>query len=447
MKYSKLCLAMLIIYGSAAHAMDLKSAIIAAEKVDPSLAKAFSEKMAGEENIAMSRARYLPQLSAQGTYQRVDQDVERLQRTGATSGDNYRVKATNSQINLRQALFRPRDWLGMQVGELQAQVATYEHASAYGVLWQKVTTAWLDAIAAQELLDTYREAEKAIEFASEQAKKAFKSGVGTKQAVAEAEAQLAFAKSNTIDAKLTLDSKLRALRVITGERDLNLKGRTLPNYSRITFPIKRHDEFLAKALDSSPELLASKTAEQIRRVQVKQAYADHSPTIDLISSYGKSSNDNVNLINTKVESTAIGVQISIPLFSSGYTQAAARQAAATANAAEAERLAIEQKITNQVDADWATQEGFQDKVKAALLLANAAKDQVKATQLGLKAGVTSWADVGSANITWSRRHADYIGAAVTGIKTQLRLLGTLPIADDFWVNWIDQLNREAAGKK
>jgi outer membrane protein TolC len=40
--------------------------------------------------------------------------------------------------------------------------------------------------------------------------------------LAEAEAQLHLATSNSLDAKLTLDSKLRALRLITGQKDINL---------------------------------------------------------------------------------------------------------------------------------------------------------------------------------------------------------------------------------
>lgn len=438
---------MLLAYGSVASAIDLKSAIVAAEKVDPSLAKSFAEKAAGDENIGMTRARYLPQVSAQGTYQQVDQSVQRKTATGGSSVDDYKVKATNSQVSLRQALIRPREWLGLQVGQLQAEYATHELSTAYGVLWQKVTTAWIDAIAAQDLYEAYREAESAIQFASEQAKKSLKAGVGTKQAVAEAEAQLDYAKSNTLDAKLTLESKLRALRVITGEKELSLKGKHLPNYAKLVFPVKRHEEFLSKALDASPELMASKTAEQIRKVQFKQAYSDHSPTVDLIGSYGRTNNDNINQINTKVTSASVGVQLSIPLYSGGYVQAAARQAGATANAAEAERMAVEQKITNQVDADWASQEAYKEKVRAALSLASASKEQINATKMGLKAGMTSWADVGNANITWSRRYADYIGTAVTGVKTQLKLLGTLPISDEYWVNWVDQLNREASLKR
>lgn len=444
MKYSKLCGALLLAYGSMAHAIDLKSAIMAAEKVDPALAQSMAQKMAGQENIAMTRARYLPQISAQGTYQEVDQDVERKNAIGNPVTDSYKVRATNSQVSLRQALIRPREWLGMQVGELQAQYAIYELTTAYGVLWQKVTTAWLDAIAAQELYDTYKEAESAVHFANEQAKKSYKAGVGTKQALAEAEAQLQLAISNSLDAKLTLNSKLRSLQVITGQKDINLKGKKLPNYAKISLPLKQHEAYLVKVLDASPEILASKTAEQIRRVQFKQAVSDHAPTVDLISSYGKSNNDNINQINTKVNSAAIGVQISIPIFSGGYVQAAARQAGATANAAEMERMAIEQKLTNQIDADWAAQEGFREKARASLSLAQASKEQVKATQMGLKAGMTSWADVGNANITWSRRQADYVGTVISGVKTQLKILGTLPISDDFWVNWVDQLNREAS---
>lgn len=447
MNYSKLCVALMLVYGSSVHAINLKDAIVAAEKVDPALAQSLAQKMAGEENIGMTRARYLPQISAQGTFQQVDQIVQRKTAAGGTSIDDYTVKATNSQVSLRQALIRPREWLGLQVGQLQAQYAIHELTTAYGVLWQKVTTAWIDAIAAQDLYDVYREAEVAIQFASEQAKKSLKAGVGTKQAVAEAEAQLDYAKSNTLDAKLTLESKLRALRVITGEKELNLKGKHLPNYAKLMFPVKRHEEFLTKALDASPEVMASRTAEQIRQVQFKQAYSDHSPTLDLIGSYGRTNNDNINQINTRVTSASVGVQLSIPLYSGGYVQAAARQAGATANAAEAERMAVEQKITNQVDADWASQEAYKEKVKAALSLASASKEQINATRMALKAGMTSWADVGNANITWSRRYADYIGTAVTGIKTQLKLLSTLPISDDYWVNWVDQLNREASQKK
>ncbi|MDE2212314.1 MAG: TolC family protein, partial [Betaproteobacteria bacterium] len=71
MKRSVLALAALLVFAGSARAMPLEAAIAAAEKNDPSLASAQANRDAAFENIAIARARLLPQTSVQSLVQKL----------------------------------------------------------------------------------------------------------------------------------------------------------------------------------------------------------------------------------------------------------------------------------------------------------------------------------------------------------------------------------------
>lgn len=433
--FSLLC----CLFVDVANASDLKAAIEAAEKRDPTLGAALAGRDASAENVALTRAKLLPLVSATGSYQKTNQNRTQDSLLGPISQD-YRVNATNSQIYIKQALIRPRDWFGLSIGYLQANYGVYELAGAYSNLWQKVANAWFDVLAANAVRDSYEKSLDGAQRAYKQADAAFKAGSGTKDAALEAKSQLEWFQANLTEAELSFKSKLRVLQLLTGDSKMTLSAKTLPNLERIAFPEKNYENLYGKAFETSPEILMARAAEEIRRLQISQAKSDHAPTVDLIGSYAKTQNDNVNLIGSTVKSAMVGVQVNIPLFSGGGINAGVRQAQAYYLAAQAETQATALKLQTQIDADWAAQAGYVNKLRAAKEMVLAAEDTLKASKMGLKAGVKSWADVAVAQNNVVRRQVDYINLMLTGLKTQLRLLGNLPIADDSWVAWVNQVD-------
>lgn len=418
-------------------AKDLKAAISAAEALDPALAQSKAMLAAGQEYEPLARSRLLPQVSVSGTYQNVDQSRE-SETTQGPSVQNYVVRATNSQLTLRQALFRRKEWVGVGIGRLQTEHSAFELASAYSILWQKVINAWLDVLSSQELVKNYKKVEVSARSAAEQATQTYVKGLITKQSMLEIHAQYELLKANSRDAQLNLQSRTRVLKNLTGIRDLDLSTLDLPRFDLIKFPFSNLDSLLGKSLELSPEVNALRIAHDIRRLQVQQSRAEHMPTLDLIGSLSRSENDNINLIGTRVNSQSIGVQLVIPIFSGGGVNAAVRQSGAIANAAEAELNSFRLKLQNQIDLDWTIYTSAIKKVEANRAAMLAAEVEVLASQSGMRSGLKSWSDIGVAHLVWSRRQVDYVESVVAGVRAQLRLMATLPISDDAWVTWLSQ---------
>lgn len=421
---------------SAASAGTLKEAIINAEKQDPTLNISVANKDAAYAGIDIARAKLLPNISAQGTYNSTNY-ITTYPGTAKPSVET-KATATNSQLYFRQALFRLRDWKGLSISELQYDYSNYKLASSFSDLWLRVANAWFDLVSAQEVVNVQLEAIRAIDLVAKQSQRSYEAGQGTKDAAYESKAQLALVKSNLVEAEGILDSRQRAFEKLTGISYQNMRVHKLPLPNQLRKMMIDRRSYIDKALVESPDILAARTAELIRREQLKQVSADHYPTLDIIGSVTRTENDNVNQLGYKVNSSAIGVQLVVPIFSGGGISAQEKQAAAYAVASESERMALEIKLKTEIDAQWSNQESTLVRVEANQDLVNAALESTRAMRMGLKAGIKSWADVGNSELLLARRRVDFFNSIAQFKKIQARLLGYLSVSDRYWDIWLSE---------
>lgn len=419
-------------------ASDLEKAIIAAEQRDPSFISAQANKDAAAENIAIARSRLLPQVSVQGAYSRVQQDISQINTAGQTSNRQQSVNSLNSSLSIRQGLYRPRDWIGYSIGELQSEFGIHKSIAAQSDLWLRVVSSWVDVLAGNENFKAQQQAVESTRYAAEQAAKRYKAGDGTKDARMEAAAQHELAKAQLIEVEETLKARKLTYRLLTGE-EVNLNNKYFPKYQNIKL-VFNLDNLIAKVMNANPEILSLKAAEQINLKRLEQASADHRPTVDLVSSFTKAESDTVNTLGSKYTTRSVGVQVVIPIFSGGGLDATERQQAAIYRAASADREATEIRIQNQIITDWASYKSGYDRITANQALVNGATEQKRAYQMGLKSGIKTWADVAQADISLARRQTDYINYSANLIKIQARLLSNLPTLDEDWARWINLLS-------
>ncbi len=415
-------------------AADLQSALIGAEATDATLASARANRDAGAENVDIARGKLLPQLSFQATSQYLQQTT-----VSSFGPSDFNGPSRSRQLNLRQAVFRPRDWAGLTIGQLQADYGEYKLASARADLWSRTVGAWIDVLAAKALRDTNAAAVASAQAAAEQERKRYAGGDGTRDAAAEAASQLLQAKAQLLDADLSLGAKRQAFKVLTRLDGSELDNARLPDISRLTvFPATEEDA-LARAVDTNPDLMAARAAEMINERRIAQAKADHMPTLDVVGSMTKAENDSTNTLGTSYSNHQVGFQLSVPLFSGGSLDAAQRQAAATYVASTADREAVEQRLRTQLDADWNTVAGLRERIKASHEMVAAAREQRRGADLGLKAGTKTWGDVSAADQLIARRESDLLNMIASMIKFQARILSLLPVTDPAWDAWTREL--------
>ena len=439
MRRSLLGLAVTLCLSGPLHAMPLEAAIAAAEKNDPTLASAQANRDAAFENIAIARAKLLPQTSFQGMAQKIQEGVR--QEGGAPAvGQAYLVNAYNNQFSLRQSLYHPRDWVGYDIGQLQSEYGNLKLASSRSDLWLRTTNAWLDVLAASELCRVYRDTVQLTADAATQAEKRFKAGDGTRDAAIEAHAQQVLARSQLLEAEITLRSREQAFRLLTGLEAGDLRDGHLPDYHVLHLAVDNEAALRKAVAASNPEIQAAEAEVQINRKRAEQAHADRLPTVDLIASKAWAQNDTVFTINQRYTVLGAGVQVNIPLYDGGGLSATQRQAELSA-AASGEDLRAEQlKLDTQVVSDWASVEASGERADSARELWDAALEQRKAAEMGLHSGVHTWADVAQAEVLSARRASDFLSYATNVLHAQARLLSTLPVTENVWEPWVAQIS-------
>ncbi len=424
-------------------ALTLKEAIANAENIDPLVQSAIANTDANQAGIQVARSKLLPLVQGVGSYGRTNQTSNQVDAQAGIYSQKYVNSTPNSQVYLKQALFHAADWAGLNISELQTEYSLFRLAGVYSDLWLRVSSAWLELIAAQEIFSIQTDSENSMRLVSDQAQRAYDAGVGTKDSALEAKAQLAFSKSNAVEARLNLAAKQKSFEILTGidvETLIKNKWRFANKYRALQGNSK---QFIEKVNTTSPEILSVKMAEEIRRLQLKQAKMGNYPTVDFFASYQQTQNYNINQIGLGVISSQAAVQVTIPFYSGGLYEGQERQAAAYLQAASADIKASELKLTTGVHTYWANQEAQIDRAVAVQEMVASGQEVVKAYRLSVSAGLKSWSDVGNAEVILTKRRVDQVNAITTLLKAQAQLLAYLPVTDESWNFWINTVAVES----
>lgn len=413
-----------------AAAVDLGAAMRAALAADPELAAALANRDAAQENIAIARARLLPQVSLQGTYQHLNQ-----QTTSAAGTREFVGPSESVQLTVRQGVLRMRDLEGLKIGTLQAEFGERKLDSARSALWNRTTFAWVDVLVAQAVRDVYARTEASVAEAARQEARRFEAGDGTRDAVAESAGQLALARAQLAEARLDVQSKLLAFNQLTKMDAKDFAGYRLPAGGGLFDLREDRSELLARIIEANPELASARVSEEVAKRRLAQAGTDHMPTLDLVASANRGKSDSPVLVGTSYNNSQVGLQLSLPIYQGGGVSAAQRQAAAGVSAATADREALFNRLNVQFASDWNSQLALRERIEAAEALVTSAVEARRAAEFGVKAGLRTWADLGAADLQLARREAERAGMIGMLLKTHSRLLSLLPASDPAWERW------------
>ena len=422
-------------------ALPVAQALSGAEASDGRFAAALANRAAAFENIAIARSRLLPQVSIQATNQDLSQTTQSL-TSGASSDFNGR--AINNQIQLRQALSRPRDWAGLSIGEQAAQVGALVVIGARAELWQRTIDHWIDAVAAQALLRIQARTVEAVASAASQERQRLLLGNGTRDSAAEADAQLAQARALLAEAQFALQARLQALRRHTGLDPAGTADLSLPDPAQLKPPFDSPEQALQQAVLVNPELQGARAQIEISRLRVRQARADRLPAIDIVGSLSRADNDTNDNLGSRTRARRIGLQLTMPIDTGGGLSATQRQAEATHQASIAELDAAHQLLEQRLFDDWALQAGQAARSGAAVVLLSAATEQRQAALMGMKAGQSTWADVANAELLIARRQADQVTSLASRTKALTRIVALFPTDDAVWTGWTAALDAARA---
>ncbi|OJS98505.1 TolC family outer membrane protein [Marinobacter nauticus] len=309
-----------------AFSLDLMETYEKALSYDSGIASALAQFQAQQAASDVSRSTLLPQVGAFAEANHTDFDAKN------GPGDSY--KALNYGVRLSQPVFRADSWFRYDASQFQTEAAQAQYNLAQQQLILDVATAYFNVLRARDTVTTARATEAAIQRQYEQAQERFDVGLIAITEVYEARASYDDSKSQRIAAENQLNVAREQLARLTGEYAENLEN------LRENFPLGRPEPMDPSAwentaLEQNWVIQSARYQLNANEANLKVAKSGHLPTLDLFASYGKSELDGVNSPQQQ-EGTqgVIGLELNVPLYMGGGTQAGVRQQRSLVTAAQ-----------------------------------------------------------------------------------------------------------------
>jgi outer membrane protein len=416
----------LALTASPAFAVDLMQSYAEARKSDPTLAISESQNVVQKEGVVQARSNLLPQINGQTGRTRTKGESTFQPENTSTS--------RNTSINLSQSVFDWSDYTRLNASKARAAQSDAELDSANDALMTRVSEAYFNVLTAIDALAASRAEERAVKRQLDQAEKRLEVGLAPITDVHEAKARYDSSRANSILAGNALNDAREALAEITGQASTSMKG--LPDGFQPKAGSSRDtEEWVQDALRNNPTVKARELALAAAEDDIASAKAAHLPTLESTVSYGDNAviSGSAPAFNpSDSNSTSIGVQLRVPIFSGFATQSRVRQAVATRDIAAEQLEQSKRTVTRQVrNADRNLVAGLAE-VEARRLAVVSAKSALEAGEVGLEVGTRTIVDVLLAQQQLFTAAREYSRARHNYLVNTLKLkqaAGSLEVAD------------------
>ena len=354
-----------------AQAADLIQVYQQALANDATYASARASLAAGRERLPQGRAALMPTIGLDGSVVRNNADSSPWNEgaptaNGPVMGSGADYNTTTNTLTLVQPLFRWANWQTYQQSKLLASISEAQFAQAQQDLITRVSQAYFDVLAAQDLVELNGAQKTATTEQLASAKRNFEVGTQTITDTHEAQAAYDLVVATEFAALNDLENKRSALQNIIGAAPTALAplkpGVVLASPSPALI-----DPWVSSAESQNYAVVSAELSYESSKRDIQKNRAGHYPTLDLVANARRQTNSgqHTNLSGTS-NNKAIGVQYSIPIFNGFAVTSRVR-----------ESIALEDKARNDLEA---TRRNAAQNARLAFLGVNSGLAQVRALQ-------------------------------------------------------------------
>jgi adhesin transport system outer membrane protein len=277
----------------------------------------------------------LPQVALAGEYGRQDQP--------ANASSSFVRDPRSLSLEVRQSIFsglKEFDGIDSANARIGSSRAGIERVKSE--LFDSVAKAFLDVSFYQEELKNRQEIEKLTSDRVGFLKKRVQIGRSRTSELVSSEAQLADASANVADAKLQLVRSRENFALLTGlDSESELAELKTPELKPL--------EHYQAGIEQAPILNEAKFKLEESDLGVKLAKADHWPSVDLRGNYYLDRNGSSRDVDW-----AVTVNVTMPIFESGKTEASVRQAAFARAKQDAQNRLLRRGLEASVKTSYAS---------------------------------------------------------------------------------------------
>lgn len=416
-----LALAAIAVFSPSVWGADLLAIFKDALANDATYASARSTLEAGREVLPQALAGLLPTVGATLNTTRNEANVTFRSPTAFPAGT--RTFNTNSySITLSQPLFRWTNWQTYEQSKLAVMQSEAQFAQAGQDLSVRVAQAYFDILNAQDSLTVAQAKKTAISEQLAQAKRNFEVGTSTIVDTNEAQSRFDLVIAEELAAQNDLEVKRTALLLIIGKP----AGVLSPLRTDVAIPPPQPaqiDKWVNAAESGNYAVKAQEAAAEVAKRTIEIQRGGHYPTLDLNASASRnsSSGNTTNNIGSDSNSTAIGLQLAIPIYAGGAVNSRIRQAIANQNKARNDLEAQKRLAAQNARQFFLSVTSGLAQVRAFEAALTSSKTSLDSNKLGYEVGVRINIDVLNAQQQLFTTQRDLSKARYDTIVNGLRL--------------------------
>jgi outer membrane protein len=383
----------------AAQALDLTEVWRGAALHDPEFAAARAAHEAGMSRRTQAGALWRPSVQLEGGVARASSESSArgaafsapgLGSTGGVGFDTSVTQGTGSRIALavRQPLVsRERDAQSRQL-EIAADMSELEWLDAQQALMLRSAERYFDVALAAEQLRLVTRQQAAVDQAWVEARDRFRIGDRPVTDTHEAAARAASLRSRRLAADTDLELKHVALSDLTGLRTVDTPL-YLPAAAPRSDDVGALADWLAHVSQRNPGLRMAEARLRAAEQEQRKTSTALSPSLDLVAQIGRervSGSGDFGAASNTSSNRAIGVQLTVPLYTGGWRSARQTEARALVAKAHADLERARQQVALQTRSAWLDLAVGSSQESALAAAAVASLARLDATRVGRRAG-------------------------------------------------------------
>ena len=406
---------------------------------DATYASARATRDAGLESLPQGLAPILPTVNATAFTQ---DNRNNISFRGAAPDSQRQGNSNGFTVTLTQPLFNWQNIQAYKEAGFKAAQAEATFGQATQDLIVRVAQAYFDVLASQDSLAFIQGQKVAISEQLAQAKRNFEVGTATITDTHEAQARFDLATSQEIAAQSDLEIKKRTLQQIVGKFPERLEP-LKPNIELNPPKPNSMEDWATAAASQGYPVRAQEATLEIAVREIERTRAGHLPTLNIVGSTGSSSSSiststSINNNASDATSSAISLQLAIPLYAGGNVSSLVRQAVANREKAQQDLEGARRTAALSARQSYVGVTNGMAQVKALEAALVSSRSALDSNKLGYEVGVRINIDVLNAQQQVFSTLRDLSRARYDTILNGLRLKaasGTLGEAD------VEEVNR------
>jgi outer membrane protein, protease secretion system len=379
-------------YAQGGAVVSIRAQLELAREFDPQYASAIATQEAAEQGLLGARAGLRPQVTFSASAFRSNRKEETNSFTGPVEVDR-RINSHIAQVQARQPIYRKRAEMDIEQSQAELEGARELLQAADQDLQSRLLVAWVEILSLREQIQAQSRAVDASKESLLEVDRRQRSGESTLQDVEIAQARFMQAQALLEDGQAQLEIANQKLRSVAGPRAAVPDGALLQGLNRFPVQMRSAQDLIELISKSNFEVRGVRFQEDAARFEREKARSDKYPTVDAYALASKGDNDAVSSVK---DEQRIGIQLSVPLYTSGAIEAAIAEADANYRRAQARTRAVTLRVEADALSANARLQALLKRVSATQRSVQAAQLMVRAMEMGVRSGVSSRAEVASA---------------------------------------------------